>query len=68
MIVAYIGVYITTAMVNDSTLDIELMWKETPQLAMALEACRKLMFGKADGLIGADRENIHGNYIVKWSC
>ncbi len=47
-------------MVKNTSIDIESLWKNEPDLAMGLISAREFMFGKARSILGNDIEKIHG--------
>lgn len=57
------GVYVTTKMVDDETIDLEAMFHEQPQMALAIVAARSLVFGKAAAAIGKDKAAIDGTVV-----
>jgi len=57
------GVYVTTKMVDDLSIDLEAMWLEQPQMALAIVSARELVFGKAAAAIGKDKEKIDGTVV-----
>lgn len=57
------GVYVTTKMIDDNSIDVEAMWLEQPQMALAIVSARALVFGKALATIGKDKELIDGTVV-----
>lgn len=58
----YAGVYVETDMVKDSNIQPSDLYVTSPELAIGLAATRALVFEKGSSVIGADHNNIDGNY------
>lgn len=59
------GTYITSADALDTTISEEDIWANNdPERAIALVATRLLFYERAGGLLGPDKELMHGKYSI----
>ena len=51
------------SMVDDKSLNPDVLFETNPELAIGVISARKLPFGVANGLLCNDRKSIHGTVV-----